>query len=331
MRSLQTFVCALAVIALAACGGGGSLPATTNTGTGPSAFEPGTIWVVRTGEVAAYPVNGSGMVNAEAALQFPWPGVALSEPGVTDVAVAPDGTPWVLLRYDIVVANPSGWQLYGAAPGGSAPQSTAGANSGEAFGLAIGRDGVMVGMYDLAPGSNGPRVTSIATYPFAANTKASEIRRFVDSGTMSGFATNSAGDIYVSRPDRIDVYASTSTGCCPIRTIMTATPPVGRFKVGPDNSIYGADLSGSRSTTTFYVDVYPPGSGQVGRRIGPIPAFFQGFGSPQIAVDAKNRVYVATSQQIFRFAAGANGTDAPENVFSVSPGDAFAVAIGPKL
>jgi hypothetical protein len=79
------------------------------------------------------------------------------------------------------------------------------------------------------------------------------------------------------------------------------------------------------------VDVYPPGSGQVGRRIGPVPAFFDGFGTPQIAVDSKNRVYVATSQQIFRFAAGANGTDAPEHVFSVSRGDAVAAAIGPKL
>jgi hypothetical protein len=69
----------------------------------------------------------------------------------------------------------------------------------------------------------------------------------------------------------------------------------------------------------------------VGRRIGPVPAFFDGFGSPQIAVDSKNRVYVVTSQQIFRFPPAANGTDAPEHVFSVSSGDAAAVAIGPKL
>jgi len=331
MRFLRTSFYALAVVALAGCGGGSSLPAASNFGSGPVGFDPGTIWVVHTGSVAAYPVDGNGMVTPQAGLQFPWPGVVLSTPGVTDVAVAPDGTPWVLLRYDLIEQNPGGWQLYGSVPRAGAPQSTAGANAGEAFGLAVGRDGILVGINDPAPGFNGPGVLSIATYPFAPNVKASAIRTFVDTGTMRGFATNSAGELYVARPDRLDVYASTSTGCCPIRTIMTSTPPAGGFKIGPDNSIYTTDLSGSGSTTKFFVDVYPPGSGQVGRRIGPVPAFFDGFGSPQIAVDSKNRVYVATSQQIFRFAPGANGNDAPEHVFSVSPGDAAAVAIGPKL
>ena len=104
------------------------------------------------------------------------------------------------------------------------------------------------------------------------------------------------------------------------------------FAVAPNNSIYVVDLPGNNSNPVMYVNAYPPGSGKVSRRIGPLPADYGGFGFPVIAVDALNRLYVATNGQIYRFGPGAQGADAPQRLMTDSTQSRpKAMAVGPKL
>ncbi len=82
----------------------------------------------------------------------------------------------------------------------------------------------------------------------------------------------------------------------------------------------------------MYVNVYPPGSGKLSRRIGPLPADYNGSAFPVIAVDSLNRLYVATNGQLYRFGAGAQGADAPQRVTTDSTlGRPVAMAVGPNL
>ncbi|MDQ6925306.1 MAG: hypothetical protein M3154_03620 [Candidatus Eremiobacteraeota bacterium] len=340
MRSFRTFLYAFAVVALAACGGGsggGALPPASDPGTrDPSgssvAFENTTLWVGYQQQVNAFSTKGNGPVTPAKTLpSFRWSNsIAAPVPGIVDVAIAPDGTQWLLENRSAAEGGP-GWRLFAVAPGDNQPENTYGDDVTFPFALGLAGDGVMVGYRD----SNG--VTTIATYPYAAN-NAPPLRTFRSTGRVLGFAEGNDGHLYVARPNGVDVYDPTSNGCCAIRSIAT-TGLVGHvtissqeFAVGPNNSIYVTDLPGSNSNPVMYVNVYPPGSGKVGRRIGPLPANYDGLGFPVIAVDSSNRLYVATNGQIYRFGPSANGAAKPQRLMTDSTQSRpTALAVGPKL
>ncbi len=331
--------------ALAACGGGsggGALPPEAGElgARAPSgssvAFEKRTLWVAYAQRVNAFPTDGSGAVTPEKTLgDFPWftsAGTPLpgSSPGIVDVAVAPDGTRWLLENRSFAEGGP-GWRLYAVAPNETTPENTYGDDAHVPFALALGGDGIMVGYRD----SNG--VTTIATYAYAANNSA-PIRTFTSSAPVLGLASGNDGHFYVARPNGYDVYDPTSTGCCPVRSVVTSgltgTVTIGsqEFAVGPNNSVYVVDLPGGNANPVMYVNVYAPGSGKVARRIGPLPANYNGLGFPAIAVDSLNRLYVATQGTIYRFGPRANGAATPARVMTDStPARPVALAVGPKL
>lgn len=339
MRSFRTFFCALAVVALAACGGSGSTltPAANDPGTrGPSgstvAFQKDTLWVAYQTQVNAFSTNGNGPVTPAKTLgSFRWTSsIAAPIPAVIDVAIAPDGTQWVLENRSAATGGP-GWRLFAVAPGDTQPENVYGDDVNSPFALGLGGDGIMVGYRD----ANG--VTTIATYPYAAN-MAPPIRTFTSTSAVLGFAEGGDGNIYVARSNRVDVYGPTSNGCCPIRSIALTgltghvTISSQEFAVGPNNSVYVTDLPGSNANPVMYVNVYPPGSGKLSRRIGPLPAAYDGSAFPVIAVDSLNRLYVATNGQLYRFGAGAQGADAPQRVMTDSTtGRPTAMAVGPSL
>jgi hypothetical protein len=340
MRSFRTLLYALAVVALAACGGGSGsalTPASNDPGPrGPSgstvAFQKATLWVGYQTQVNAFSTDGNGPVTPQKSLgSFSWPGsIAAPVPGIVDVAIAPDGTQWILENRSAATGGP-GWRLFAVAPGDSQPENVYGDDVNMPFALGLGGDGVMVGYR----GSNG--VATIATYPYAAN-MAPPLRTFQSTSQVLGFAEGGDGNIYVARPNRVDVYGPTSNGCCPIRSMVlngltgqvTISPQ--EFAVGPNNSVYVTDLPGSTANPVMYVNVYPPGSGKLSRRIGPLPANYNGLGFPVITVDSLNRLYVTTSGQLYRFGAGAQGADAPQRVMTDSTqGRPTALAVGPSL
>ncbi|GEM_PF-7121036 len=340
MRSFRTFLSALALLTLAACGGGsagGMLPPPANDPgtTDPSgssvAFEKATLWVGYQVQMNAFSTNGNGAVTPETTVGTFWEtSPAASVPGIVDVAVAPDGTRWVLENESFAFGSP-GWHLYAVAPGANQPENTYGDTVNFPFAVGLAGDGIMVGYRD----PNG--VTTIATYPYGAS-NAPALRTFVSTGPVLGFAEGIDDRLYVARPGSVDIYRPKSNGCCPKRTIVTAgllghvTINAREFAVGPDNSIYLVDLPGSQSNPVMYVNVYAPGSGTPARRIGPLPANYGGLAFPVITVDAKNRLFVATNGQIYRFGPNANGTDAPQRLM-IDPTLArpAAMAVGPAL
>jgi hypothetical protein len=328
MQSLRTFLLtALAAFALAACGGGlGTLPPSDPSG---SSVEKATLWVGYDILMNAFPVTGNGLVTPEATLGTFW-SLGTDVPGIVDVAIASDGTRWVLENRSFALGGP-GWHLYSVAAGESGPMNTYGDNVNEPIALALGADGVLVAYSD----ANG--TTTIATYPYGAS-NAPAIRTLQISGPVFGFAVGHLGYLYVARPNRVDIYSPTSTGCCPVRSIATFMLPrnlwtgARYFKVGPDNSIYLVDLPGNQANPVMYVNVYS-GDGTLARRIGPLPANYHGLAWPVITVDAKNRLYVATNDgQIYQFGPSANGTDAPQRLM-IDPtiGRPAAMAFGPPL
>jgi len=338
MRSFRTSLYALAVVALAACGGsGGTLPTAVDPGTRtPSgstvAFQKTTLWVGYQTQVNAFSTDGNGAVTRQKTLgSFSWPGsIAAPVPGIVDVAIAPDGTQWILENRSAATGGP-GWRLFAVAPGDTQPENVYGDDVNMPFALGLGGDGVMVGYR----GSNG--TATIATYPYAAN-MAPPLRTWQSASQVLGFAEGGDGNIYVARANRVDVYGPTSNGCCPIRSIILAgltgnvTINSQEFAVGPNNSVYVTDLPGSNANPIMYVNVYRPGSGKLSRRIGPLPANYNGLGFPVITVDSLNRLYVATNGQLYRFGAGAQGADAPQRVMTDSTqGRPTAMAIGPSL
>jgi hypothetical protein len=343
MRSSRTFLALFAFVALAACGGGsgGALPtAATDPGlSDPSgstvAFEDKTIWVAYPLSAHAFSTNASGTVSPRATLgPFQWTNPSTgSIPALVDIAIAPDGTKWVLENRDFALGGP-GWRLNAVAPQDTTAENTDGDNSTSPFSVALGGDAVMVG-YTSGSG------TTIASYPYAQS-NATPVRTWQSNSQIIGFSSGNDGHFYVARTGGFDVYDPTSTGCCPVRSITTATPitrlGVGSdhgFAVGPDNSIYVTNHPNGISGPTAYVDVYPPGSGTIARHIGPLPVHFDALQSlgPVITVDDKNRLYVATNGQIYRFGPNANGAATPERVFTDSAGgqQPVALAIGPKL
>jgi hypothetical protein len=340
MGFLRPFLYALAIVALAACGGGsggGALPpAVSDPGAldpnGSSvAFEKATLWVGYNGPlINAFSTEGNGAVTPEKTLgYFPWPNVVGSIPGIVDIAVAPDGTQWVLEKRDFAQGG-RGWRLFAVAPGASTTEYVNGDDVNSPFAVGLAGDGVMVGYFD----SNGTPV--IATYPYSTS-NAPAMRTFRSTSPVRGFAEGNDGHLYIARADGFDVYDPTSTGCCPMRSFNTgALSGLGigaqRFAVGPDNSIYTTDLPGNNANPVMYVNVYGPGSATLTRRIGPLPADYTGFGFPVITVDSKNRLYVATKGQFYRFGPNANGTTAPQRLMTdPTLGRPVAMAVGPKL
>lgn len=336
MRLFPTVLYALAVAALAACGGGsrgGALPpAASDPGTrAPSGstvvFEKSTLWVGYDIKVNAFSTDGKGAVTPLATLpSFRWSNsIAAPTPGIVDVAIAKDGTKWVLENRDFAQGGP-GWRLYAVAPGASTPENVEGDDVDQPFALALGDDGVLVG-YRTNSG------TTIATYPYGAS-NAAPLRSFQTTGPVVAFAIGNDGHFYLQRPTGVEVYASTATGCCPVRTIATGAPvgPVGAqdFAVGPDTSLYQVELPGNNANPVMYIDVFAPGSAKLARRIGPLPADYGGFGFPVITVDALNRLYVASEGKIYRFGPKANGTAAPQRVMNdPTQARARSMAVGP--
>ena len=342
MRFIRTFFSALAVAALAACGGGsgGALPtAATDPGMrDPSgstvAFQDQTLWVAYDLTAHAFSTDANGTVTPLATLgPFEWtnPRTA-SIPAIVDVAIAPDGTQWELENRDFALGG-TGWRLNAVARRATTSENVEGANTDYPFAVALAGDGVMVGFRSAT--SNA----TIATYPYGKSNVA-PIRTWQTTAPIISFASGNDGHFYVARTGGFDVYNPTSTGCCPVRSITTDTPlAVGSthgFAVGPDNSIYVTNHPNGIAGPTAYVDVYPPGSGHVARHIGPIPVHFDPLQStgPVIAVDSKNRLYVATESRVYRFGPTANGAATPQRVFtdSASTGQQpVALAVGPRL
>jgi hypothetical protein len=343
MRPLRTFFYALAVAALAACGGGSGSSSLAPAGYDPGtrdprgstvAFEKATLWVADQTLSTAYSTNDSGTPTP---LQYFGPVSWLDKkaqpiPGIVDIAIAPDGTKWELENRDFAEGGP-GWRLNAFAPHDThnyPAENTYGDDVSSPFQLALAGDGVMVGYVKPLT-----QTQIIATYPYAANF-VPPIRKFKTTG-MYAFASGNNGHLYVARSNEFDVYAPDSDGCCPLRRIVLDAPlkdigsPQG-FAVGPDNSIYVQDLPSTYTADqVMYVNVYPPGSGTIGRRIGPLPNHFDALSGPVITVDAKNRLYVATDGSIYRFAPGANGAAQPQRVITNPRSQPFAMAVGPAL
>jgi hypothetical protein len=340
MRSLRTFFSTLAVVALAACGGGsggGALPSVpTDSGAlAPSgstvAFEKATIWVADDTEVNAYSTNANGTVTPLKTLgSFPWKTPSTAIPGFVDLAIAPDGTQWLLENRDFAQGG-SGWRLFAVAPGDDRPENVYGNDADLPFGFALGGDGVLVGYYDHADGK-----ITIGTFPYRSNF-VPPMRTWKSTSPVSGFAESKYHHFFVARPNGFEVYNPSSNGCCPIRSVVYAgTQPKFHtsqgFAVGPDDSVYVVDQPGNYQNPVMYVNVYRPGTGTLARRIGPLTANYSGLSWPAITVDALDRLYVATNGHIYRYGPGANGTAQPQRVITnprvQQPG---ALSVGPNL
>lgn len=344
MRSFRTFLYALAVVALAACGGGGSAgalppaavsdPGTRDPSGSTVAFEKRTLWVSYGQAINTFSTDVGGPVTPlKRSGPFPWynaQGVPIPAlPGVVDLAIAPDGTRWLLESRDEFLGG-SGWRLYAVAAHDNLPENTYGDDINRPFAFVLGGDGVMIG-YSGASG------TTIVEYPYAASSKVPPLRTLNLTGSVRGFAAGNDGRYYVLRPNSIGVYLPVAAGWSLVRSIATATRPgvtidSQAFAVGPDSSVYAVELPGNLNNPVMYVDVYARGSGTIARRIGPLPANYNGLGFPVITVDALNRLYVATQGSIYRFGPQANGTAKPQLVMTdATIGRPSALAVGPKL
>jgi hypothetical protein len=334
MGSFRTFFCALAVVALAACGGGSGGSALPSPASDPGtrapsgstvAFQNATLWIgYDDPRINTFSTDANGNVTPlKTTGPFLWTNsIGAPLPGVADVAIAPDGTEWILEKRDFVQGG-FGWRLFAVAPGDTRPEYVNGDDVHKPAQLGLAGDGVMVSYYETSG------ATTIATYPYAIS-NAPAVRTF-SSTSVRSFAEGNDGKLYVSRAGGFDVYRPDATGCCPVRSIETGTT-VNQFAVGPTSSIYVADLPGSPSNPVMYVNVYAPGSSRIARRIGPIPAEYNGFAFPVIAVDANDRLYVATTGKIYRFGPNANGAATPQRVMNdPTTSRPRTMAIGPKL
>jgi hypothetical protein len=340
MLPFRMLAYAFAVVALAACGGGGSggaVPAAApDTSTldpnGTSvAFEKATLWVAYDSSVNAFSADGSGNVTPLQTLgTFSWPDRTVDSPGITDIAIAPDGTKWVLENRSFALGG-AGWRLFAVAPADRTPENQYGDSANRPFALGLAGDGVMVGYYD----STG---STIATYPYASN-NVPPMRTFHTTDTVRAFAEGNDGRLYVAFANSVGVYRPESDGTAPLKSIPITTTAPGHvtmgpheFAVGPENSIYIVDLPGSNANPVMYVNVYAPGTATLARRIGPLPANYNGLGFPVIAVDSANRLFIATQGQLYRFGPNANGAATPQRVMNdPTQSRARALALGPKL
>lgn len=346
MRSFRPFLYAFAVVALAACGGGGVSggssagsaavgvlpPTTADSGLrdpdGSSvAFEKATLWVGYSNpSINVFSTDGNGAVTPLWTLGYiSWTPTATSIPAIEDVAIAPDGTQWILETRDFAMGG-LGWRLFALARGSKTPEYVNGDDFHYPWGLGLAGDGVIVGLTDRS----GTR--TLVTYPYAVS-NAPPTRVFQSTSAIGAFAMGNDGNLYVGRSDGYDVYRPDSTGCCPIRSVTLGRNP-GAFAVGPNNSVYVMDVPSNASTTVMYVNVYAPGSATLLRRIGPLPTTNSPFGPTRvIAVDAANRLFVATNGHFYRFGPNANGAAQPQRLMTdpVTSSRTITMAIGPGL
>lgn len=332
----------LAVLLLAGCAGGGTtIPAGTMSSASDAArvpegttvaFERNELWVAYRLRVDAFATaSANGAVTPGVTLApAPWPGTTADTPGIVDVAVAPDRTKWVLENRSFALGG-QGWRLFAYAPGETRPENTYGSDTDTPIGLGLAGDSVMVSFVR----TNG--TWAIASYPYGANFPPA-LRTFTSPTRLVAFAEGNDGRLYVARPDRVDVYRPNDTGCCPLRSIPIALPAstgTHGFTVGPEGSIYAFDgPNGYAAPQVAYVNVYSPSTGALVRRIGPIPSAFDPLApQPPIAVDANDRVYVATNGQIDRFGPRANGAATPQRVWTDTSanGQPVALAVGPAV
>ncbi len=340
MRSVRACFFALGLLTLAACGGGSSgsgplPPAASDAGVRePSGstvvFEHSTLWVGYELGINAYPTEANGPVTALKHLgDIPWHfinGHAFPEfPGIVDLAVAPDGTKWVLENYDAFMGG-VGWRLFAIGPGDTTPENVEGDDTSYPISVALGDDGVFV-----ASSSRDGRSWTIAEYPYGAS-NAQPIRSIQTTSQVVGMAIGNEGHLYVARPSSVDVYGTTAGGCCPLRSIAVPVGYVGAhgFAVGPDTSIYVTELAGKGPNPALYVNVYSSKSGALQRRIGPLPTSGNAFGFPVITVDGRNRLYVATDGKIYRFGPRANGAVTQPGWVDPAHSRPHSMAVGPK-
>ena len=323
MCALRFFVLGVAGLAIAGCAAGNtSLPAARG-------LAPTSIWVsFRTGgAMNIFPANSDGLTTPSLAgvPGFGGPGM---EPlnGVVAFASSADGTMWPLATSDAVNGGRN-WRMISIAPretGATSPALYDG--DGRPQAAALGSDGVMVEA-DTQPLG----LVTIRTYPYGA-VDPPAIRTFTKSAVhLAGFAIGPDGLMYIPRRDGFDVFRADSTGCCALKTIHTASVPSG-FTMGTDGSIYAIELSNYlRPGATMVVNVYPPGSETIGRRVGPLPVTNDALGAgPAIAVDRHDRLYVATNDRLYVFAAGADGPAQPLHTITYSDNDTVrAIAAGP--
>lgn len=332
----------LAVLVLAGCGGGGTtIPAgTTSTANSVDrapegttvAFERGELWVAYQTRADAFPTaTAAGSVTPSVTLgPARWSSTSTNSPGIVDIAVAPDGTTWILENRDFALGG-AGWRLFAFAPNATRPENTYGSETDTPLGLGLAGDSVMVWLAR----TNGSQ--AIVSYPYASNFPPA-LHTLTSATRLVSFAEGNDGRLYVARSNRVDVYRPDDTGCCPLRSIAV-TLPAGTgnhgFSVGPDESIYALDAPKSYTAPQVaYVNVYSPSTGALTRRIGPIPSAFDPLApSPPIAVDAENRVYVATNGHIYRFGPHAHGAATPQRVWTDASTNAqpVALAVGPAI
>lgn len=315
------------------------MPATDSGALDPNgssvAYEKRTLWVAYDGLVDAFSADSSGSVTPEKSIgSIQWTSQNLGAlPGIVDVAIAPDGTKYLLEQRDFAEGG-RGWRLFAIAPGDTQQENVYGDDINFPIAVSLAGDGIMV-HYSTPQGTH-----TIATFAYAASNSL-PIRLFQSTNAnnrVDGFAAGADGRLYVERPQGFDVYHPDANGFDPPeRHITTDTPlqngPQG-FAVGPDNSIYVEDLTNALSSShVMYVNVYPEGSGTIARRIGPLPTNYDALGhSPVIIVDSQNRLFVATNGQIYRFGPKANGNATPQRVFvdSTRIENPTAMAVGPR-
>lgn len=324
MWSLRALFYVLAGLTLAACAGATPPPVSSEPPARAPSRADSTLWIAYNPVAKAYPADGNGSATAEEYFgSIKWPGTKTDLPGIRGFVVAPNGFTWVLENHDYALGG-SGWRLFAVAPDDVTIENVYGDDARSPFGLALGRDGVLVGTY----GVDG--LHTIATYPYAAS-NGPPIRTFQTGGPLYGFTTGPDGRIYVPRANGYDIYDPASTGCCPVKSVALDKPSA-QLVVGPDNSVYSSEVPTNYAINAMYVNVYPLGSGTSARRIGPLPASFSPFGGGNlIAVDSTSHLYVAAGAKIYRFAPDANGAAQPERTMIDSTTDRPQImTLGPK-
>jgi hypothetical protein len=310
MRFVRATVSGLVVLALAACTGGSADPPPFASGTRQAQT---TIWAAfMSGAVDGFAANRTGTVQPSTVLpraQLLFPSRPDPLNGAYAVAEAADGTLFVLLT-DNTVFGGQNWRVVVFPPQNRTVSSNAYDGAGSPLGIALAPDGVMVA---FVPAGGLP---VIQTFPYGANDPA-PIRTFHMAAGERRFGVGPGGQIDVETATGYAVFAPGSDGSAPLSTVTTtpAPSPFASFAVGSDGSVYIAELVGylaGGTTSTMYVDVYPPGSGTAARRIGPLPVLNDPDGlAPAIGLDPSDDLYVATNDAFYVFDKTANGNAQP--------------------
>ena len=311
---------------------GGGDPGTRAPSGSTVAFEKTTLWVGYEQQISAFSTNGNGAVTpAKTYAAFRWSNsIAAPFPGIVDIAIAPDGTQYLLENRSAAEGGP-GWRLYAVAPGDNQPENTYGDDVNRPIAVGLGGDGIQVAYSDNRR-YDDDRDVSVRREQRAADTHAA------DAPARCSGSTKPPTDISTScGPNHVDVYDQFANGSGPVRSInltgLTGHVSLSstEFAVAPNNTIYVVDLPGNNANRDVRERV-PAGVGQGGAAHRTAAADYSGFGFPVITVDSLNRLYVATNGQFYRFGPNAQGADAPQRLMTDSTQSrVHALAVGPKL